>query len=359
MGKIPTAASISKKEYSFPEDIRYKTVRAYGENGYKFTLGASIIKFNGVFIVAYLESLAKENDGASRLVCKYSFDNCKSFSEASVIAEANAEFAYSHSVFYDDGKSLWIFAPKAAFGRATPEDLHPNLVMEAYLFNENERSWTYQGTVLDTGFWPLCEPITLSNGRLIIGGCCPPYRKGRGCRGGVAISDGNPLSWKMVTLPNPDGIPMWGETAVADYGDELVAFVRINPKDGVAAISKSRDGGESWTPLVRSNIQANDTKMYAGRLQDGRHYLISNIDLTEGAPDRGYRSTISVRVSESEATHFGEPYIIRNGFDYPARHFKSQWAYPYAVEENGFLYVVYTKHKEENELAVIPIASLK
>ena len=59
-----------------------------------------------------------------------------------------------------------------------------------------------------------------------------------------------------------------------------------------------------------------------------------------------------------DPTRFDRGYLIRHGFDVPATYFKSQWAYPYAVEENGSLYVIYTKHKEETELAIIPLASL-
>ena len=344
---------------SYPAGISYATVsNSESDGGYRFSLGASIIKFKNIWLISYLESLVTENDTESRFVCKYSFDECKSFSNTGTIAGAEAPYSRSHGVFYNDGETLWAYCPKAMFGRSTPECLHPNLTLEAYRFNEKTLGWELIKTVLDEPFWPMCEPIRLSNGRLVMAGINRFVQKGGGCSSAVAISDGDPLSWRVVNLENPEKIKMWAETTVVEYPDRLVAFIRTNIEDSIVALSESFDSGDSWTPIRRSDIQANESKFYAGTLSDGRRYFIRNIGETSTTKgDRG-RLTLAISVEDREGV-FGEPMLIRHGFDVKSKYFKPQWAYPYAVEDDGKLYVVYSKHKENTELAIIPIKSLK
>lgn len=339
----------------FPEGIRYRTVSACDEDGYRFTLGASIIRFRDLWIVAYLQSALKENDDRSRFVCKYSTDGCETWSETAVIAETDAPYGRSHGVLYSDGETLRAFCPRARFD-GTDRFAEHNFSMESYVFTPETRTWTYEGVASTDGFWPLCEPMKLQSGDLLIAGleCNGTHQPA------VAIADrGDPLHFRMVQIPNPDGIPTWGETTVVENGDELVAFVRSHRSEGVVLISKSRDFGRSWTPLAHTEIPAVDSKLYAGRLRDGRLYLIRNIGAPETPPSNCSRKALTVALeSPAGSLSFGTPQLLRHGFPTLAKYFKSQWAYPYAVEEDGHLYVVYTKHKEETELAVIPVTSL-
>ena len=198
--------------------------------------------------------------------------------------------------------------------------------------------------------------MRLQNGDVLIAGL--------ECKGthqpAVAIAKGGDLThFEMVQIPNPDGLRTWGETTVLDHGEELVALVRPHPTVGLVLVSRSCDFGRNWTPLSCTEQAAIDSKLYAGRLSNGRRYLICNIGTGELPPADRSRKTMAILLGEGDdPTRFDCGYLIRHGFDVPATYFKSQWAYPYAVEENGSLYVIYTKHKEETELAIIPLASL-
>lgn len=337
---------------TFPNGIHYKTISRCEEDGYRFSLGASIIHFQGVWIAAYLQSALKENDDRSRFVCKYSFDHCESWSVAHVIADTEGEYGRSHGVLYRDGDTLYAFCPRARFN-GTDRFAEHNFSMEAYVFSPSDLTWSPCGVALDDGFWPLCEPMRLQNGDVLIAGL--------ECKGthqpAVAIAKGSDLAhFEMIQLPNPDGLRTWGETTVLDCGEKLVALVRSHPTAGLVLVSRSRDFGRSWSPLAYTGQLATDSKLYAGHLSDGRRYLVCNIGASDLLPSDRSRRTMAILIGEgSDPTRFERAYLIRHGFDAPAKYFKSQWAYPYAVEEDGFLYVIYTKHKEETELAIIPL----
>ena len=333
-------------EITFPEGIEHIDVHNAEEDGYHFLLGASIVKFGDLWICGYGQSLVKENDTNTRFACKYSDDNCKTWSEEYVIGPIEEEYCRSHGVFYNAGDTLYAFAPRAAFGRPT-EDIHyPGLVMEAYRFNEGDRSWTNLGIVLDDGFWPLCEPIEIKGNKLLMAGLdCKTGTE----QAAVAIADkDNPLSWKMIMIPNDSGMGLWGESTVIDYGDRYVLFCRTTSSK--FAVSESTDG-ENWSSLAYTDFAASNSKPYGGTLSTGSRYLIYAMNS---------RKNQIIAVGDTDGSYgFVKHYYVRSGFDTTANYgFGRQWAYPYAVEEDGKLYVVYSEHKENCELAVIPIESL-
>ena len=343
--------ALSEKRTCIPNGIRYVAVHKKDEDEYKFTLGAAIVKHKDIWVVSYLQSFEKENDSKSRIVCRYSFDDCKTWSEVNVVADADESFARSHGVFYSDGDSLWIFCPKARFD-STSDFRNMDFVMESYLFNEKELCWSFDGIRSSDEFWPLCEPLRLKNGSVLVAGL--------ECKGthepAVAISNGGIDSFKMICLPNKSGISTWGETTVVENADELIAYVRSN-SDRKVFTSKSLDFGITWSDMEKTDIEAIPSKLYAGVLSDGRRYLIRNIDTLENGEKSNQRKTLSISFFEGDKNALGREYIVRNGFEEEKYRYAPQWSYPYAVEENGFLYVVYTKHKWENELAIIPIES--
>ena len=69
--------ALSEKRTCIPNGIRYVAVHKKDEDEYKFTLGAAIVKHKDIWVVSYLQSFEKENDSKSRIVCRYSFDDCK------------------------------------------------------------------------------------------------------------------------------------------------------------------------------------------------------------------------------------------------------------------------------------------
>lgn len=329
--------------------VRHVTVHAPDSDNYKFSLGAAIVPYKELWVCGFLQSLNQENDNESRWVCRYSHDNCETWSDVTVIAGKEGEFSHSHGVFWNDGKTLWTFCPKARYGldvlhgpgfQGNP---YPDMVMEAYTLN-TDLTWQFRGTVLDDTFWPLCEPVRLPNGQLLLAGleCGDAF-----AQGAVAISDGNPLHWKKVNIPNPKNLPIWGETTVIVYEDCLLALLRTDRSR--LGYSVSHDFGQTWTDLDFLDAVISNSKAYGGSLSDGRKYLLTNIP---GGPND--RCIMAIAFGDSTGC-WQKAQPIRVDFDDRPPFLTNQCCYPYAVEKDGFLYAVYSRYKAGTDMTIIPL----
>ena len=340
----------SLNDSGYAENIQNINVHTAEEDGYHFLLGASIIKFGDIWVCSYGQSKVIENDETTRFACKYSYDNCLTWSEEYVIADVDSEgYGRGHGVLYSDGTNLYAICPRAEYdGTAAFEYI--DFKMELYSLNTQNMQWKYEATVMEDDFWPLCEPIALANGDILIAGLECESGKDQAA---VAIAkNGDLTNFERVIIPNENKISMWGESTVIDYGNKLVLFARTNK--GYAGVSESYDYGRSWSSLVLSDLEFSSSKMYGGALSTGQKYLIYN------PPTSSYRSTLAITVGDYDGSYgFGNVYTIKSGYEKESQFgFARQWAYPYAVEEDGYLYVVYSENKEDCELSIIPISSL-
>ena len=326
-----------------PQQIRYITVHTAKADAHHFLLGASIVKYRDMWVCAYGQSMELENDSRTRFACKYSFDNCATWSNEVEIAGVDGDHSHSHGILFKYGDRLLAYCPRANYEAG---NFYPDLRMEAYSLSE-DLTWKFEGVALQDTFWPLCEPMLLDNGDLLIAGLSNRNAGHGRATPAVALASGNdPFHWKMVTIPNPEQIKLWGETSVIDYGNRLAAFIRTPV--GKAAISESFDHGKSWTPLAISQVDAANAKIYGGTLRSGDKYLIYNFES---------RKNMIIALGEcGKGYAFPNVHPIRQGYRVPPAFLNNpQWAYPYAVEEDGNLYVVYSENKENCELAIIPL----
>ncbi len=332
-------------EHSFPEyedmsyvpGMKYKQIHSATESDYHFLLGAALVVHRGVVRVCWANSKNKENDEQTVL-------REKCLTEAGIVADqiiASCENGYgrSHGVYYQDGLELYVFCPKAKYKLL---EEYPDLKMEAYYLAQDGR-YVSMGVVLDAPFWPMCQPILLSNGNLIMAGLEAKYKQPA-----IAICNRrNLLKWNMQTIPNAYGYNCWGESTILPKEDRLLALVRGGKDNEHILVSESFDQGKTWTDLMESNFPISHSKLYAGRLTNGRSYVIFNMR------GRGNRDTLAIAFGNE---HFENVYLIRDGFDESPKFRKdNQWCYPYAFEHEKKLYVVYAKNKEDCEVAILPI----
>ncbi len=328
--------------------MKHITSHAAGEEGYHFLLGSAIIKHKGTIYASWANSWREENDKHSILAERRSEDGGKTWSEIIAIAGPENGYARSHGVYLEHNGKLYAFCPKAKYDDIAA---YPDLKMEGYLLGEDGK-YEYLGVVLDDDFWPMCEPISLDDGSLLMPGLHTGGGFGPNNCAAVALCDGRDLTkWEMVKIPNPDGYEYWGETTVIKYPDRLLAISRASGTLN-ALVSTSLDGGKTWSGLSESNLPISQSKMCGGVLSNGLSYLVFNM------AERGYRDTLAITVGKDT---FEKIYIIRDGFDQKPKYQPSnEWSYPYAYEdkESGLLYVTYNHDKEDNEISVIPISSL-
>ena len=202
--------SLWNEQKKFPEceemlkikDIEYVNVHTAIKDEYQFLLGAAIIKYQDKLFSSWGNSFRGENDDNTILAQKCSIDGGKTWSDYRKISKTDKGFGRSHGVYFEYEDVLYAFCPKAKYDKI---DAYPDLKMEAYKL-EKTGEWACLGVVLDEDFWPMCEPIKLDNGALLMAGL-----KTDTAEAAVALCDGKDLTkWEMKTIPNPENYEYWG-----------------------------------------------------------------------------------------------------------------------------------------------------
>lgn len=99
----------------------------------------------------------------------------------------------------------------------------------------------------------------------------------------LAISEDAGRTWRMVEVPGSTGCV---HMTLVDLGEgQLAAYYRRRQADFVR-LSKSSDGGESWTVPEPTDVPNNNSSISAVRLRDGRVAMACNPVNAEMRPDR-------------------------------------------------------------------------
>ena len=335
----------SKKDVPFVKGVELYTVHdgEAAKDAYWWLKGASIHPFKGTLFASFGHNDDhQENTYKEVLRGRRSTDGGKTWSPIETIGAGLENEANSHAVYYERDGQLWLLAPRFS-GRGGK--WLGKLETEAFLLDEKTGKWESKGIVCDDN-WPMTPPVRMQNGDWIMGGLDKNFHAS------VAISkQGDPLHWEKVAIPRASG-QIYSETSVLVDGDEVVAIMRNETKP-MAAVSISRDCGKTWSVAGPSNLPMAVAQPFAGMLSDGRRFLVHN---------QGNRDTLLIALSEPGEKYFSKLLRI-------ADHTKSgnpprkvhSLAYPYAVEHEGKLYVIYHArggHKFNAHLAVLPIENL-
>ncbi len=106
--------------------------------------------------------------------------------------------------------------------------------------------------------------------------------------------------------------------------------------------AESRDDGASWSAPVPTEYTSESSKFVLGRLPDGRYYRIGNP--TFGAK----RSSLHITLS-ADGENFDTPCILLDEViprQYEGLHKGGCYGYPYAIQKDGRIWVIYSINKE-------------
>jgi len=344
---LPTAA-----EAPMLQNVQFSRIkqREPEVDGFNWLHGVAIVRHKGTLFTSWGHNKGQENTLTEIIQGRRSFDDGRTWEPVELISAGSDRHGVSHGSFLSHHGTLWAFC-----GRFT--GFHQGTATEAFVLDEAANRWGSRGIVAADGFWPMAEPVRMENLNWIMAGICV----GEGNPAAVAVSRGDDFTrLDVVRIPPPEGVSMWGESAVLVDGAEVLNIARYGGK-AVALVSVSRDFGRTWDLMRESNLPMATSKPYAGVLSTGQRYLIGNT--TAGCGHR--RDPLTIAVTRPGEKRFSKVWVIRRGqqagFDDPPG---TKLAYPYAAEYDGKLCVVYSvghlpANQNSAELAVIPIRELE
>lgn len=334
------------------EGLRFSIVkeRRPEVDGYRWLHGAAIVRHKGVLYTSWGHNKGEENTVTEVVQGRRSVDDGRTWLPMEMIAPGDANFGVSHGVFLSHRDRLWAFLASFTAPRRDTK-------VRVYVLDERANRWDRHRIVVSEGFWPMAEPLKMDDGNWIMAGITVAGKY----PAAVAISHGEDLAdWEVVEIPQAEALGrMWGESAVIVQSAEVTCIARYGAQ-GLALASTSKDYGRTWTPMRESNLPMTPAKPYAGILSTGQRYLIGTI-----CADAGMRRTpLSIAVSAPGRREFSKIYKIASipkgtnlAGDQP------HLSYPYAVEYDDCLYVIYSAALESGnqnnaELAIIPVDAL-
>ena len=156
----------------------------------------------------------------------------------------------------------------------------------------------------------------------------------------------------MISLPTPEGAVFpYGEGSWYQLVDgKIIAFWRDEGGSCRMWVNYSDDGGKTWAPPMISDIPDSMSRIYAGRLQDGRYYLCNNAFAT--LLDRRH---LFLLLSE-DGLVFKSVYLLID--DPTSQRLKGLlkadgYQYPCCLVDGDRLLVAYSVNKEDIECGIV------
>jgi hypothetical protein len=350
------------KELEVPAGTVIQVIKEHNReaDGVGFTHGVVVARHNGTLYASWAANRGAENTQSEVVegnVCQNGM-----WLPAETWLESGKE-AVSHGAFLALDGILWGFFPHFT-------GLRENVRTRIYRRDDKTKTFREAGSMPEDPFWPLTEPQKMDNGNYVMAGCWvggpwnstfnPPA---------VAISEGpDMLKWRIIQIPKPEDMVMWGECTVIIRKNQLTLISRCSGKNPVALVSASGDYGETWSTLEQSNLPMCDSKPYTGVLSNGRAYLVATTCSDGGAG----RYPLTIALTEPGGNEFTRVYAIRRHNPETDRPIGPDdvmaLSYPYAIELDNKLYISYSRaivkrgvsanDNNSIELAIVPLESL-
>ncbi len=301
---------------------------------FAFLHESAIIEFKGVLYASWYNCVKKELVGYTPICGKRSYDGGKTWTDTEVIAEdKSGKILYCPPVYgICDGRLYLMLNQMVA-----PDHIHS---LDTYVLDENIGKFV----LLKTESIPFklnTNVVKLSNGKLLLPGRMGEL-DGFPTTPAVLISDTGKIdgAWRMVKVAQ-NGILEDGEklvhpeTTVIECCGKLYMFNR-NDRRRVPLVYISEDFGESWSRAFAHDVPYVSSKIYGGTLQDGRNYLIANIE-------KYNRSCLAVYFSDKNSIKMTKSVVLFDVNNEVGN--ATACHYPSAVEFDGKLYIIATLNR--------------
>ena len=296
----------------------------------------AIVMYHGVLYTSWYNCPALELQGYTPICGRRSFDGGKTWTELEILCEDKSEkILYCPPVYGICDDKLYMLVNQMV----GPDHMH---ALDLYVLNnETDRFELLWSRPIP--FKLNTNVIRLSNGKLMLPGRVAEL-DGFPNTPAVLISDSGKINdtWRLVKIaPNgdlPDGKALvHPEISVIPMEDKLYMFCR-NDQRKVPLVYLSEDNGETWNNACGHDIPYVSSKIYGGKLEDGRNYLIANVEEYD-------RSKLAVYFTEKDTMVFNKQVVL---FDAKTTQVQGATAchYPAAFESDGKLYIIATLNYE-------------
>lgn len=323
-----------------------------------------ITKYKNKFYAIYSLGKKNEEDIGQKMMLSVSSD-AENWSEPTVLADIAAQNGTNSVVIpaglystdnmliayygsYDYRDDCLVYDEDGNALRPADENVKKTNWKMYAAYTADGINWTH----LDMDFSPACNygPFQTKSGRLIItGGLNAPYS-----------DDISGLSGWQDSVIDPSETVGSGEVSLITEGavyqlDNGILRMLFRTDAGVLYCSESYDDGMNWTCPYPTNFVSDTSKFAIGRLNNGTYFWIGNPD---GDNDR---TPLSVCLSK-DGVNFDRRYIIRDetyDLKFSGLYKGGVYGYPSYLVDDGYLYIIYSKHKESIEVTKILLADLK
>jgi hypothetical protein len=333
------------------DEVRFQIIHQYDpENtGFHWLKGLALARYRNLLFASFGHNKTlSENNATEFAHMSISRDGGSHWDPLSIIDDPCGDLAVSHGVFLNYRDQLWSFHG-AFYGEGRPGGrVHTRAyLLEPDSITKERPVWQKKGVVAWDGFWPLQEPIQMGKGQYIVAGTSIGSGEigNRNTIPAVALIDGEDLTqWQVVRIPPSSDLvdPIWGESTVIVLGSKVILIARSNHVMRTALTSTSTDYGKSWSTLTDSGLPMTDSKPYAGRLSDGRPYLINTFGAEIHSDTREQylkedwtraRNPLCILIGDPGSISFNRAYrLIDSRFPPKGASGYRMWAYPYAIE---------------------------
>lgn len=243
-----------------------------------FNHHSQLATFKGRYYLGWSNGLVNEEAAGQRILLASSED-ARNWSEpACIVGDRDEESLASNCVaLYATEETLYLvgMTEETTHDETVPgmRRISPDSQQMSVYASGDARTWEKVFTFSDKIRWIFEAPRLTADGHLL----CVAYTES-----GPAV-----LRWpgdqlceqpEMIAVPEPHGSAFpYGESTWYQIDDgTIVIFWRDEGRSCHAWVNTSTDNGRTFSEPVISDIPDSMSRLYAGRLSDGRYYLINN-----------------------------------------------------------------------------------
>lgn len=331
-----------------------RTIVYYGnaENG-SYNHHNQIAKFQGLYRFAWSNGFRNEEDAGQRVLIASSPDG-RTWSDPSVVADVEPGSPWAHNcvAMHATPDMLYIVV-------MTEETEHDETVTGMRRINPDTAYVDLYGSSDGVHFekvfsygsdikWIFEAPRLTRDGRLMC--VCTTRSEGPA----ILLWPGDDMlaQPEFIRVPEPEGawFPYGESTWYQLDSGRIIVFWRDEGASCRVYVNHSDDGGLTWSTPLLSDIPDSMSRLYAGRLSDGRFYLVNNAipTLLDRRPlmlllsDDGTQFNDVVMINDSPSEMRRKGLLKINGHQYPC-----------CLVDGDLLLVAYDANKEDLMCEVI------